>query len=460
MSYPIEGVVKPTILVVDDTPDNLSLMRELLRKDYQVQLANGGERALKLAAMQPQPDLILLDIMMPVMDGYEVCRRLKADAATRDIPVVFLTAKADVEDEKRGLELGAVDYITKPISPPVVLARVKIHLALKAHADFLRDKSDFLEAEVSKRTREVLAIQDVTILAMATLAETRDLDTGNHIRRTQHYVKALAEKLRTHPRFAGVLTDNYIQMLFKSAPLHDIGKVGIPDRILLKPGRLTPEEFEIMKTHTTLGRDAIEHAEIQLGMPVEFLSTAKEIALSHQEKWDGSGYPQGLAGEAIPLSARLMAVADVYDALISRRVYKNSVPHEQAVAIIQEGRGVHFDPDITDAFVELQETFHAIAARFTDSDDEMSRKQAQINSLVGGVKTALFLGGSLQRELSAVSCWSCLFAVVARTRVTHSPQQRSPQHGGSKKRHGTRVQQRPRGAPVRVIQTPDQAHDQ
>lgn len=383
MSYPIEGVVKPTILVVDDTPDNLSLMRELLRKDYQVQLANGGERALKLAAMQPQPDLILLDIMMPVMDGYEVCRRLKADAATRDIPVVFLTAKADVEDEKRGLELGAVDYITKPISPPVVLVRVKIHLALKAHADFLRDKSDFLEAEVSKRTREVLAIQDVTILAMATLAETRDLDTGNHIRRTQHYVKALAEKLRTHPRFAGVLTDNYIQMLFKSAPLHDIGKVGIPDRILLKPGRLTPEEFEIMKTHTTLGRDAIEHAEIQLGMPVEFLSTAKEIALSHQEKWDGSGYPQGLAGEAIPLSARLMAVADVYDALISRRVYKNSVPHEQAVAIIQEGRGVHFDPDITDAFVELQESFRAIAARFADSDDEMSRKQAQINSLVG-----------------------------------------------------------------------------
>ena len=282
-----------------------------------------------------------------------------------------------------GWNWGAVDYITKPISPPVVLARVKIHLALKAHADFLRDKSDFLEAEVSKRTREVLAIQDVTILAMATLAETRDLDTGNHIRRTQHYVKALAEKLRTHPRFASVLTDNYIQMLFKSAPLHDIGKVGIPDRILLKPGRLTPEEFEIMKTHTTLGRDAIEHAEIQLGMPVEFLSTAKEIALSHQEKWDGSGYPQGLAGEAIPLSARLMAVADVYDALISRRVYKNSVPHEQAVAIIQEGRGVHFDPDITDAFVELQETFHAIAARFADSDDEMSRKQAQINSLVG-----------------------------------------------------------------------------
>lgn len=377
MPYPIDGFVKPTILVVDDTPDNLSLMRELLRKDYQVQLANGGERALKLAAMEPTPDLILLDIMMPVMDGYEVCRRLKTNPVTRDIPVVFLTAKAEVEDEKRGLELGAVDYITKPISPPVVLARVKIHLALKAHADFLRDKSEFLEAEVNKRTREVLAIQDVTILAMATLAETRDLDTGNHFRRTQHYVKALAQRLRTHPRFAAILTDNYIQMLFKSAPLHDIGKVGIPDSILLKPGRLTPEEFEIMKTHTTLGRDAIEHAEKQLGMEVEFLSVAKEIALSHQEKWDGSGYPQGLAGEAIPLSARLMAVADVYDALISRRIYKEGFPHEKAVSIIQEGRGAHFDPDIADAVVELQDQFREIAARYADSDDDMARKKAQ-----------------------------------------------------------------------------------
>ncbi len=366
MSYPIEGVVKPTILVVDDTPDNLSLMRELLRKDYQVQLANGGERALKLAAMQPQPDLILLDIMMPVMGGYEVCRRLKADAATRDIPVVFLTAKADVEDEKRGLELGAVDYITKPISPPVVLARVKIHLALKAHADFLRDKSDFLEAEVSKRTREVLAIQDVTILAMATLAETRDLDTGNHIRRTQHYVKALAEKLRTHPRFAGVLTDNYIQMLFKSAPLHDIGKVGIPDHILLRPGRLSPAEFEVMKSHTTLGRDAILQAERALGQEIPFLRFAKEIAYGHHEKWDGSGYPQGLAGEAIPISARLMALCDVFDALISRRVYKSALPYDEAIVLILQGKGKHFDPDVVDAFLKLEAQFRAIATRYAD----------------------------------------------------------------------------------------------
>jgi putative two-component system response regulator len=383
MDTSLASVTRPTILVVDDTPDNLSLMRELLKVDYQVQLANGGERALKLAALEPRPDLILLDIMMPGMDGYEVCQRLKSNPSTREIPVVFLTAKTEIEDEQKGLELGAADYITKPISPPIVLARVKNHLALKAHSDFLRDKSDFLEAEVSKRTREVVAIQDVTILAMASLAETRDSDTGNHIRRTQFYVKALAQYLSRQPKYAALLTDSYIEMLFKSAPLHDIGKVGIPDRILLKPGRFEPAEFEIMKTHTTLGRDAIEHAEKQLGMSVDFLSTAKEIALSHQEKWDGSGYPQGLAGDAIPLSARLMAVADVYDALISRRVYKDGMPHEKAVTIIQEGRGTHFDPDVADAFIAIQAEFQEIATRFADTDSDMAEKQVQLNHLLG-----------------------------------------------------------------------------
>jgi putative two-component system response regulator len=385
MEHSVDGMVKPTILVVDDTPDNLALMRELLKDDYQVKLANGGERALALAAQTPHPDLILLDIMMPGMDGYEVCQQLKSRASTQNIPVVFLTAKTAVEDERKGLEIGAVDYITKPISPPIVLARVKIHLALKAHADFLSDKSDFLEAEVTKRTREVVAIQDVTILAMASLAETRDSDTGNHIRRTQFYVKALAQHLSRNPKFSAQLTDSFILRLFKSAPLHDIGKVGIPDRILLKPGRFEPKEFEIMKTHTTLGRDAIEHAEKQLGMSVDFLSMAKEIALSHQEKWDGTGYPQGLAREVIPLSARLMAVADVYDALISRRVYKESMPHEKAVAIMQAGRGTHFDPDIADAFVALQDEFQKIAARFADSDADMADKKIQFERMSGSV---------------------------------------------------------------------------
>jgi putative two-component system response regulator len=226
-----------------------------------------------------------------------------------------------------------------------------------------------------------VAIQDVTILAMASMAETRDPETGNHIRRTQFYVKALAERLKEHPRFSAVLTDSYIKLLFKSAPLHDIGKVGIPDRILLKPGRFEPHEFEIMKTHTTLGRAAIEHAERSLGTPMAFLSIAKEIAYSHQEKWDGSGYPEGLAGEAIPVSARLMAVADVYDALISRRVYKDGMPHEKAVQLIVEGKGKHFDPDMVDAFIGLQEEFRAIAARFHDTDHDMAEKKAQIERL-------------------------------------------------------------------------------
>ena len=358
-----------TVLVVDDTPENLSLMHGLLRDHYRVLVAPNGERALALAHGPRVPDLILLDVMMPGMDGYEVCRRLQADPATHDIPVIFLTARADVADETMGLSLGAVDYITKPISPPIVMARLRTHLSLKAAADFLRDKSAFLEREVARRTREIEALQDVTVQALASLGETRDNETGNHLRRTQHYVQRLAEQLKSHPRFAAMLDDASIRLLFKSAPLHDIGKVGIPDHILLKPGRLTPEEMEVMKTHTTLGYEAILRAEQALGLDMPFLRFAKEIAHAHQEKWDGSGYPLGLAGEAIPASARLMAVADVYDALISRRVYKPPMPHAEALAIMRQGRGSHFDPDVIDAFLAVEQDFLAIAERFADPDD-------------------------------------------------------------------------------------------
>lgn len=367
-----------TILVVDDTPDNLFLMSGLLKDLYKVKVASGGEKALRIAQSDNPPDLILLDVMMPDMDGYEVCRRLKENPGTRDIPVIFLTAKSAVDDERMGFELGACDYIAKPVSPPIVMARVKNHLALKASADFLRDKNDYLEREVALRTREVAEVQNVTIHAMASLAETRDSDTGNHLRRTQNYVKCLATALQAHPRFSATLTDSYITTLFKSAPLHDIGKIGIPDNILLKPGRLEPHEFDIMKTHTTLGRDVIQTAEDALGIKVEFLTIAKEIAYSHQEKWDGSGYPLALAGDAIPVSARLMAVADVYDALISRRVYKEGMSHEKAAAIIIEGRGQHFDPDMVDAFVALQDEFRAIAARYADSEADMLAKKQQL----------------------------------------------------------------------------------
>lgn len=357
---------KPTILCVDDTPENLEILGGLLSGQYNVKVAPSGERALRILAAQNKPDLILLDVMMPGISGWDVCKAIKSDPLLRHIPVVFLTAKAEIEDEQHGLELGAIDYITKPISPPILLARVATHLRLKFAADFLQDNNAFLQTEIDRRTRQIEAIQDVTILAMASLAETRDNETGNHIRRTQHYVKALATALKDHPKFAAYLTDHQIEELYRSAPLHDIGKVGIPDHILLKPGKLDVAEFEIMKTHTTLGYQAIALAERALGMKQSFLSCAMEIALSHQEKWDGSGYPEGLAGDAIPISARLMAIADVYDALISERYYKRAMPHDQAVDIIRAGHGQHFDPDMTACFLRIQDEFKLIAEQYSD----------------------------------------------------------------------------------------------
>jgi putative two-component system response regulator len=363
---------KPAILIVDDTPEMVTIVERLLREHYRTRTAASGKEALAMVRAGP-PDLILLDVMMPGMSGFDVCRELKTRAETRDIPVIFLTALDDVKDEKIGFEAGAVDYITKPISQPILLARVKNHLALKSAADFLKDKNRFLLTEVARRTEQLQVIQDVTIMAMASLAETRDNATGNHIRRTQHYVRELATKLNALPRYAGQFDEATIASLFKSAPLHDIGKVGIPDAILLKPGALTPEEFEIMKTHTVLGRDTILAAEKLIDAPGTFLQHAREIAMSHQEKWDGTGYPEKLKGDAIPISARLMAVADVYDALISRRVYKPPFRHDIAVNMIREGRGRHFDPDITDAFLLVQDEFRAIAARFADPLDEEAK---------------------------------------------------------------------------------------
>lgn len=370
---------KPLILAVDDSPDSLLLIQGVLEDAYQLALVDNGPDALKRAATEPCPDLILLDIMMPGMDGYEVCRQLKANPVVSHIPVIFLTGKSEVEDEKMGFDLGAEDYIVKPISPQILLARVRTHLRLKATADFLRDKTVFLEEEVARRTREVTAIQDVTTLAMASLAETRDFETGKHIRRIQRYVRALAVKLAQNPRYSDELTDKKIALIYKASPLHDIGKVGIPDRVLLKPGKFTAEEFEVMKTHTTLGRDAINHAEQELGVEIEVLTLAKEIAYCHHEKWDGSGYPEGLAGEQIPVSARLMALADVYDALISRRVYKEPMTHAQAVAIIAPGRGKDFDPAVVDAFMALQEDFSAIALAYSESNADIQRKMDYID---------------------------------------------------------------------------------
>jgi putative two-component system response regulator len=362
-----------TVLVVDDAPDNLVMMSAVLRDIYRVKVANNGEKALRIAVSEPPPDLILLDIMLPGLSGYEVCERLKADPVTRGIPVIFLTASSDTNDEARGLDLGAVDYIVKPVAPLIVRARVDTHLKLKASTDFLRNKTEYLEAEVRRRSHEIQAVQDITILTMASLAETRDNETGNHIRRTQHYVRVLAQQLQKHPRFRNDLSDAVVDALYKSAPLHDIGKVGIPDRILLKPGRFISEEFEIMKTHSILGKNTIEYAERQLHTKVDFLSFAKEIAYCHHEKWNGSGYPRGLEGDEIPISARLMAIADVYDAVISPRVYRSSMPHDRAKAIIQDGAGSHFDPDMVEAFFNTEDKFLSIGRVYSQFTGDWSR---------------------------------------------------------------------------------------
>lgn len=353
---------KPIILVVDDTPANLRILTELLRNEYTIRVATSGEVALTLANTEPRPDIILLDIMMPLMDGYEVCKRLKENEITHSIPIIFVTAMTDADDEAKGLDMGAVDYITKPFNPRLIKGRVRNHLELKKHRDNL-------EELVRVRTAEVFATRAATIESLASLAETRDPETGGHIHRTQNYVQVLAERLRKDYPDTWAMPDSTVELLYLSAPLHDVGKVGVPDAVLLKAGSLTSEEFEQIKLHTTYGYESLSRAEKRLGTS-SFLRLGAEIAYTHHEKWDGSGYPRHLHGEDIPQSGRLMALADVYDALISRRVYKPPFPHSKAVSIITEGRGKHFDPMVVDAFLSEGEHFRSIALHFADFQEE------------------------------------------------------------------------------------------
>lgn len=373
-------VMRKTVLVVDDTPQNLDVLSEVLMPVYQVLCATSGARALEIAQSTPSLDLILLDVMMPLMDGYEVLRRLQQQPALANIPVIFITALSSAKDEERGLELGAVDYVTKPFNPAIVLARAKVHLDLKAARDQLSHINDNLELEVARRMRENLLIQELNVRALACVAEARDNETGNHITRTSAYVEQLAKQLLDHPRFKETLTNQQISIMVKAAPLHDIGKVGIPDAILLKPGPLTSEEFTVMKTHPTIGADAIRRAmeqaasgdfqDVAAGNPgaFAFLHVARDIVYGHHERWDGTGYPCGTAGDDIPVAARLMALADVYDALRSARVYKPAMPHEKACEIILAGRATHFDPAVVDAFEARHQDFADIARRFADAN--------------------------------------------------------------------------------------------
>jgi len=357
------------ILIVDDTPENIDVLGNILKPHYRRSVALNGEKALEIAASKEPPDAILLDIMMPGIDGYEVCRRLKADENTRHIPVIFVTTMREATDEARGFELGAVDYITKPVSPAIVLARLKTHLELESVRGELENQNVILDQKVRERTAELSLTQEVTIESMATLAEHRDPETGGHIRRTKNYVKVLAEGLVTHLRFSHYLDDRIIGLLYKSAPLHDIGKVAVADEILLKPGKLTAAEYEEMKKHTTYGNSAISVAESRLG-DNSFLRIAREIAHTHHERWDGTGYPQGLSGDDIPIPGRLMAVADVYDALISKRVYKPAYPHREAVETMADGKATQFDPDVLDAFLEVRDEFREIALEYADAEEE------------------------------------------------------------------------------------------
>jgi putative two-component system response regulator len=359
---------RQVVLIVDDTPENIHVLIEVLRDEYATMVATNGRKALQMAGADPAPDIILLDVMMPEMDGYEVCRQLKGDPRTSGIPVIFITKLAEEEDERKGLDMNAVDYIHKPFHPALVKARVRNHLELKGYRDRLEDL-------VQERTRELCLTQDAAIYGLGILAEYRNLETGQHIKRTRTYVCMLAEHLAAHNRFHGYFDEATIRQLYNSASLHDIGKVGIPDSILLKPGPLSAAEFEVMKQHTVFGRDTVRRIEIDMHdeRASSFLLLAEEFAYSHHEYWDGSGY-HGMRGEEIPVAGRLMALADVYDALVSRRVYKPALNHERAVQIITSGDGrtvpEHFDPDILQAFVDLQDRFRDVSSQNYDDIDE------------------------------------------------------------------------------------------
>ena len=349
MDSPIENIViepsKATVLIVDDNSDNLDVLSGILKPFYKVKAAINGELALKIVAAKKKPDIILLDIMMPGIDGYEVCRRIKADPTIADIPIIFVTAKTEVADEQAGFELGAVDYITKPISVPIVLARVRAQLALyNQHLE--------LEQLVRERTQELDDTRLEIVQRLGCAAEYKDNETGLHVIRMSWYSKFLAEQINAN--------EAWVELLYTAAPMHDIGKIAVPDRVLLKPGKLDEEEWGIMQKHVEYGVDILGSHNSEL------LAMAREIALGHHEKYDGSGYPNGTSGENIPLSARIVAIADVFDALTSERPYKKAWPVEKAVALLEEEAGKHFDPDLVPEFINCLDRVLEIKDKFQD----------------------------------------------------------------------------------------------
>lgn len=362
------------ILIADDQPENRAILEGLLRLDYDVHAVADGQAVIEWVRAGNRPDLVLLDVVMPKRSGFEVCAELKGHPATSAIPVVFITGLDSPADEERGLELGAADFIQKPFSAAIVTARVANQLAYERARRDLRERNEDLERLVASRTQVVrrqseelrrrhealIHVQEATIAALCTVAETRDNESGNHIRRSQHYVRTLAEGLRDLPQYEAELDDAKIATIYQSAALHDIGKIAIPDVVLLKPDKLSPTEWVVMRKHCEYGRDILRRAAAEFDPDsAPFLTSAMEIAWCHHERWDGSGYPRGLVGEAIPLSARLMAIADVYDSLLTRRTYRSACTHEQAVNIIREEVS-RFDPDVYEVFLRSRDRFRVI----------------------------------------------------------------------------------------------------
>lgn len=366
------------ILIVDDTKFNIKILVEILSDDYELSVAMDGKSALE-SMEEVVPDIVLLDIMMPVMDGFEVCSKMKEDKNLKDIPVIFLSAMTDINSKAKAFEIGAIDYITKPFEVQEIKARVKTHLSLKLAQNELAMQNEILNMKVEERTREIIRTQEATLETIANLAEYRDPETGGHINRTKGYIKVLAERLKEHPKYKDIIDDTIISSYYKASPLHDIGKIGIRDEVLLKPGKLTPIEFEEMKQHSVIGYNTLKMAANQLG-DNSFLTYAMEVALHHHEKWDGTGYPDGLKGEEIPLSCRLMAIADVYDALISKRIYKPAFSHKKSISIILEESGTHFDPELIEILKEIHEEFRKIAIQFADSEEERLALENALNN--------------------------------------------------------------------------------
>ena len=335
---------RPVVLVVDDAAESIDVARGVLGGEFQVKAAISGAKALDVIGQSP-PDLVLLDVMMPDMSGYEVCRDLKSNPKTAQIPVIFATTLSDPDSEARGLELGAVDYVTKPYVPALLRSRIRTHIALfKQHV--------LLEHLVEERTRELLETRLEIIRRLGRAAEYRDNETGMHVLRMSHISRTIAVS-------SGMSAEN-AALVLQASPMHDIGKLGIPDRILLKPSKLDPDEWEIMKQHTSIGAAIIgDH-------PSELMVVARRVALYHHERWDGSGYPEGLAGEAIPLEARVVALADVFDALLSDRPYKRAWPVEDSVRYFREQSGLHFEPRLVTALLDNLSVCLAIRSQFAD----------------------------------------------------------------------------------------------